>query len=309
MCAVLPVAMRVYCGVGEQGESPVTVRQGRRWLEEYAINHVIEPVTTPKFNEKEPYIQVKDLWFRYSKKETDIVKGITFTVGRGEIFGIVGGNGAGKTTLLTLISGINIPYRGKITIEGKRLHKITDLYNYVLGVLPQNPQSLFVKKTVYEDLAQMVGADAEESIKQMAKLCRIDGLLERHPYDLSGGEQQRVALAKVLLKKPRLLIMDEPTKGMDAEFKEIFADILHRLQSEDVSVIMVSHDIEFCAAHTDRCAMLFDGQFVFEGSSREFFAGKNFYTTSANRMARTVLPDAVLAEDIITACGRGRKGE
>ena len=134
-------------------------------------------------------------------------------------------------------------------------------------------------------------------------MCHIDTILESHPYDLSGGEQQRAALAKVLLKNPEILLLDEPTKGFDAHFKMIFAEILENLKSNGVTVVLVSHDIEFCAEYADRCAMFFDGNISSTAAAREFFAGNSFYTTSANRMARNVLPKAILADDIILCCG------
>ena len=176
-------------------------------------------------------------------------------------------------------------------------------------MLPQNPQSVFVKKTVYLDLMEALSEkkilkeEKANTVHYISALCRVDKLLESHPYDLSGGESQRAALAKVLLTDPEILLLDEPTKGMDAHFKEEFADILSDLREKGVTVVMVSHDIEFCAEHADRCALIFDGKPTSIDTPREFFKGKNFYTTAANRMARTCLPDAVLAEDIILACG------
>jgi len=183
------------------------------------------------------------------------------------------------------------------------------LYDGLLGVLPQNPQSVFVKKTVYLDLLEILSdksftmEEKDKKIRGISILCRIENLLECHPYDLSGGEQQRAALAKILLMEPQILLLDEPTKGMDAHFKEEFADILMDLKANGVTVLMVSHDIEFCAENADKCALVFDGNITSVDTPREFFRGKNFYTTSANRMARTLLPDAVLAQDIIVACG------
>jgi len=128
-------------------------------------------------------------------------------------------------------------------------------------------------------------------------------LLESHPYDLSGGEQQRAALAKVLLLEPKILLLDEPTKGLDAEFKQLFGAILRNLATAGTAIIMVSHDIEFCAEHADRCALFFDGDIVTEDTPRAFFGGNSFYTTSANRMARHLLPEATTAQDIILALG------
>lgn len=308
MYKALPTPMRVFGAVQSRLPCPLTVRDGRGWLEEFSKENTINPDIIPKDAPKskgDKVVEIKDVWFRYEKDLPDVVKGLNMSVCRGELYCIVGGNGTGKTTALSLISGLNKPNRGEVLIKGNNIHKIHNLYNRLLGVLPQNPQSIFVKKTVYLDLMEMLSEkeENEQRIQAVAELCCIDNLLNSHPYDLSGGEQQRAALAKILLMEPEILLLDEPTKGMDAQFKEIFAGILSDLKADGVTIIMVSHDIEFCAEFADRCALVFDGSITSEGRPREFFRGKSFYTTSANRMARTRLPDAVLADDIILACG------
>ncbi len=318
MYKALPTPMRVYGEVPNSLFCPITIRDGRRWLSEYAkeneLNSDLIPKDTSKSDFDEIAVEIKDAWFRYEKNLPDVVKGLNMTVEKGELFCLLGGNGTGKTTALSLISGINSPQRGDVFINGKSILKDKNLYNGLLGFLPQNPQSLFVKKTVYLDLMDILKEkkiskeEKEEKVQNVSLLCRIEKVLDSHPYDLSGGEQQRAALAKILLMEPEILLLDEPTKGMDAHFKEEFADILMNLKSKGITIIMVSHDIEFCAEYADRCALFFDGEITSVGTPREFFKGKNFYTTSANRMARNYLPDAVLAEDIILACGGNVSG-
>lgn len=312
MYKALPTPMRVHNDVKNTLSCPLTVREGREWILEYSKENTLNSSVIPKDDFKENsdiVIEIKDAWFRYEKDLPDVVKGFDLKVGKGELFCLMGGNGTGKTTALSLISGLNTPYRGEVKIKGQSISKIKNLYDGLLGVLPQNPQSVFVKKTVYLDLMEILSdkkltkAEKEEKVQSIAVLCRIEKLLESHPYDLSGGEQQRAALAKILLMEPEILLLDEPTKGMDAHFKEEFADILMELKENGITILMVSHDIEFCAEYSDRCALVFDGGITSMDTPREFFKGKNFYTTSANRMARTKLPDAVLAEDIILACG------
>ena len=312
MYKALPTPMRVHSEVENDLPCPLTVREGRTWLEEYSRGNTLNIDIIPKDKTQditEKVIEVKDIWFRYEKELPDVVKGFNLSIHKGELVCLVGGNGTGKTTALSLISGLNTPYRGDVLIKGESISKIKSLYNGLLGVLPQNPQSLFVKKTVYLDLMEILSdkklskEEKEQKVENISVLCRIENLLDSHPYDLSGGEQQRAALAKILLMEPQILLLDEPTKGMDAHFKEEFADILLDLKTNDVTVLMVSHDIEFAAEYADRCALVFDGSITSVDTPREFFKGKNFYTTSANRMARTKLPDAILAEDIIIACG------
>ncbi len=312
MYKALPSPMRVHGEVVNALPCPLTVREGRTWLEEFSKENVLNTDIIPKDKTQDnadTIIEIKDAWFRYEKELPDVVKGFNLSIHKGELVCLVGGNGTGKTTALSLISGLNTPYRGDVLINGQSISKIKNLYDGLLGVLPQNPQSVFVKKTVYFDLMEILSdkklskEEKEQKVHNISVLCRIENLLDSHPYDLSGGEQQRAALAKILLMEPEILLLDEPTKGMDAHFKEEFADILLDLKANGVTVLMVSHDIEFCAEFSDRCALVFDGSITSIDTPREFFKGKNFYTTSANRMARTRLPDAVLAEDIILACG------
>jgi len=312
MYKALPTPVRIYCEIENSLSCPLNVRDGRLWLEEYSKNNPLNSNMIPKDNfqnDNETIVEVKDIWFRYEKKLPDVIKGFNISIQKGETFCIVGGNGSGKTTALSLISGLNTPYRGDVLIKGQSISKINNLYNGLLGVLPQNPQSIFNKKTVYLDLLEILTErklskeDKKRKIKEVSILCRIQNLLDYHPYDLSGGEAQRAALAKVLLMNPEILLLDEPTKGMDAYFKEEFANILSGLKTNGVTIIIVSHDIEFCAEYADRCALMFDGSITSVDTPREFFCGNSFYTTAANRMARAKLPDAILAEDIILACG------
>ncbi len=313
MYSALPTPVLVYGAVKNDLDCPLTVREGRLWLERFSEKNALNADVIPQAEAALPSapfaVELNDVWFRYEKNQPDVIKGLNLSVCEGEIFAVTGGNGTGKTTALSLISGLYSPYRGSVFIYGKPILKIQNLYNGVLGVLPQNPQALFSKKTVFLDLFDMLAdtkmekEEKEARIKAISALCCIENLLDCHPYDLSGGEQQRAALAKVLLKSPKILLLDEPTKGMDAHFKEIFAGILKNLKASGTTVIMVSHDIEFCAEYADRCAMFFDGAIASTGAPRAFFAGKSFYTTSANRMARSKLSGAVLAKDIILACG------
>ncbi len=293
MYFALPTPMRVHAAVASSLSCPLTVRDGRCWLHDFAKNHALTPEkipTEPNYVPTSTAIELKEAWFRYEKDSRDVVKGLSLRVEKGEIFALVGGNGVGKSTALSLIAKMRKPYRGDVTIHAERV-----------GFLPQNPQTLFLKNTIYRDLMEVANTDAQ--VQEVSCLCQIDSLLNAHPYDLSGGEQQRAALAKVLLTQPDILLLDEPTKGMDARFKTEFAKLLTDLKENGMTIVMVSHDIEFCAEYADRCALMFDGAITALGTPREFFAGKHFYTTSANRMARTLLPNAVLAQDIILACG------
>ena len=301
MFAAMPTPVRVFYGSGEEGNSPLTVREGRAWLGESLKNGVKQPGLTEIIDEnpKETVLSMRDIRFRYERDGQDILRGVNADIPKGSLFAVVGGNGAGKSTALKAICGICRPYRGKVKIFGKALekYKASELFKNCIAMLPQDPKTLFVKNTVGEDLLEM-GAK-KERIEETARICEIENLLERHPYDLSGGEQQRSALAKVLLTEPKLLLLDEPTKGIDSFFKEKFAAILQKLKAKGITVIMVSHDVEFCARYADYVGMFFDGQLLTADTPRRIFGNNSFYTTAANRMSRHVFSMAVTADDVV----------
>lgn len=306
MFSAMPVPMRIYAGVPNDLPCPVTVAQGRQWLEAFSETHPLCPVPPAALSEKREgpaAVELDEAFFRYDKQSPDVVKALTLRAYPGELLAILGGNGTGKSTTMRLISGIHRAYRGKVSVLGTAPQEVPGK----IALLPQDPQTLFVKNTVIEDLLSVLDDAPRDRRKALAlekaRLCELTELLERHPYDLSGGEQQRAALCKVLLREPDVLLLDEPTKGLDAEFKRVFARIIKRLCARGVCVIMVSHDAEFCASYASRCAMFFDGAIVAEGTPREFFSSGSFYTTSASRMARGLLPGAITPEDVIAACG------
>lgn len=310
MAEAMPAPVQIAAGISEHGKIegyedklPLTVRDGRIFLSEYMKDKIpAEKEEEEKIPPKNlpDAIKVHDLWFRYEKKGAVIIKDLNFSVKKGTFHAVLGGNGAGKTTLLSLISGNLKAYRGKITL-GEKGDKLK------IALLPQNPQTLFVKKTLLEDIEEgidvkMSREEKEKTAREAAQKVHLQNLLSRHPYDLSGGEQQRAALAKVLLTKPDILLLDEPTKGLDCCFKKEFAVIIKELNFQGVTVIAVSHDIEFCAEYADFCTLLFCGEAVSTAGAREFFTGNSFYTTAANRMSRFVFPYAVTNEEVIRAC-------
>ena len=317
MFAAMPTPVQIYYGVSGQGTCPLTVREGAEWLDQMfqnqkpSITAVEDPAGEMVDTVENPAVEVKEAWFRYEKDSPDILKGVSFQVPRESIFAIVGGNGTGKSTTLKAVCNICKPYRGKVLIEGKPItkYKSNELFKGLVAMLPQDPQSLFVKKTVKEDLMEMLSGNASEKekrVQEVAAVCKIEQLLNSHPYDISGGEQQRAALAKVLLTDPKILLMDEPTKGIDNFFKLKFAEILEKLKNQGVTIIMVSHDVEFCAKYADMVSMFFDGGIVTTNTPNRFFSQNSFYTTAANRMSRHVFENAINNEDVIKLCQMNR---
>lgn len=302
MFAAMPTPVHVFYNVNGQGDCPLTVREGRTWLsKEFVEEPKIKSIQKEVFEEevKNSALTLKEIWFRYEKESPDILRGVDMDVPCGSLSAIVGGNGAGKSTMLKAICGICKPYRGKIKVFGKSINKYksAELFRNCISMLPQDPKSLFVKKTVREELLEMT--KDSDKVKRVAEICQITELMNNHPYDLSGGEQQRAALAKVLLTEPKLLLLDEPTKGMDSFFKESFASILIELKRQGITIVMVSHDVEFCAKYADRVSMFFDGHVLTTDSPQSFFGNNNFYTTAANRMSRHVFNNAVTADSVV----------
>ncbi len=337
----MPVPMQIYAGTDSILTCPLTVSEGRQWIREYIKEKGIKKEKIQQANQRlekqgeknenetagffrhikrqkentPPAIQMKDIWFRYEKDSPDVIQDLSLEVKKGEFYALVGGNGTGKSTTLSLLGRVHQPYSGRIYLDGKDLRSFSDreLYCGYLGVMPQNPQSIFLKKTVLEDLYSVIGGrkekpsseypismKKEKAIEGIVSLTHLEGLLERHPYDLSGGEQQRLALAKVLLLRPKILLMDEPTKGMDAEYKEELGSILKKLQAHGMAIFMISHDVEFVAEYADTTGLFFEGNIVTSKKTRDFFAGNNFYTTAANRMARGLFPEAVTGKDVVS---------
>ena len=270
------------------GKLPLSIKEGRTFLSDYTAAHPPKegvPAAQPAASAP-VVLSAKNLWFRYEKEGRDILHGLSLSVEKGSLFAVMGGTGSGKSTLLSLLSGNQKPLSGKISAQGKVLR------------LPQDPACLFLKDTVEKDLLS-VTADRKQ-VKETAGLCGISHLLSRHPFDLSGGEQQRAALAKLLLCRPDILLLDEPTKGMDAFFKTELAGIFAQLRSCGMTILMVSHDVNFCAEHASGCAFLFGGELTAFADTRSFFAGNNYYTTDARRISSGILPRCITAKEVLS---------
>ena len=297
-------------------KSPLTVKDCRQWLndsmDEVTITKLDDSETEINISKKdrEIAIELKDVYFQYNKISEPTIRDLSFKVYKGEIYSILGGNGTGKSTTLSLVARQRKPQRGKIFINNIEMKKYNNksLYENNLALLPQNPQSLFVFETIREDLEEVLilkNKDREyidKEVKRVSKLLDIEHLLEHHPYDLSGGELQRAGMAKVMLLNPKIILLDEPTKGLDAYCKEEIGKMLMKLRDMGVTIVVVSHDIEFSARYSDRCAMFFDGSIVSEGTPKEFFLGNNFYTTVSNRIARNIFEDTLIYEDVVSLC-------
>jgi len=299
----MPAAARLYAELSGSESCPLTVREGRDFIENNFSNTARGLPQALYEHSESAAMEFSDVFFRYSREEKDILDGLSFTVYEKEIFCILGGNGSGKTTALSAAAGLLKPYSGKIKVFGKRLkdYKNRSLYRECLAMLPQDVQTVFLKSTVRQELDEC-SADIS------ALPYDISHLMDKHPYDLSGGEQQLTALAKVLASKPKLLLLDEPTKGLDAAAKLNITGILRKLKEKGVTVVIVTHDVEFAAVCADRCAMFFGGRIVSTGTPNEFFSRNSFYTTAISRMTRGYYDNSVTIDDAVKLCTlNGRK--
>ena len=320
----MPHVIRIFAGTeyATEDNMPLTLREGRLLLdsilenkdEDRIIGLSIDSAPETKEHAKESSdektkkgsevglrtgsnevsVEVKDAYFRYDKHGHDVLRGLSLDISKGTISCLLGGNGSGKSTLLKAIIGINKLQRGKIQIAKDEK----------IAMVPQDPQALFTEITVEEEMYEgmaFMDLSEEERIQRtddMLKLMGIDHLRKANPYDLSGGEQQRLAIGKVMTYGPTILLLDEPTKGLDPFFKRSLGSILRELRDQGTTIFMVSHDIDFCAEYGDQCAMFFDGEISAKGESHEFFRGNSFYTTTANKLTRKWRDDLVLSEEV-----------
>ncbi|MGN0464267.1 MAG: ABC transporter ATP-binding protein [Acutalibacteraceae bacterium] len=308
--AGFPSAARIWNGLDVPCDCPLTVREGRDFLDKYFPAAVGRISDKPDCADTETVLEASGLWFRYEKNSPDILRDFSISVRKGEIFSVLGGNGCGKTTMLNVLSGLDRPYKGKCRVFGKKIseYKGNSLYRRTLAMLSQNPKSVFIKDTVREDFSDILSAlevpedEHDSRINALAGRFGITGLLEKHPLDLSGGETQKCAVVKLLLTQPGIILLDEPTKGLDAYSKKKFGLFLRELTDSGKTVITVTHDIEFAAEFSDRCALFFDGKLLSVGAPNKFFSGNNYYTTAACRIARGHFENAVLCDEVTALC-------
>lgn len=286
----LPASTRVAKLLGEREDFPINVREGRDWLKRHSVS--LKDKQFPEETKGTAVLKAKELWFRYDREEDFVIRDASLSIFGGEIHAILGGNGSGKTTLMQLLCGVLKPARGKIW-QQKGLR---------IGLLTQNPMALFTADTVYEELCECLYTKqyGKEEIEQILDTFSLSAYRDRHPYDLSGGEMQKLALAKILLLSPDILLLDEPTKGIDAVAKEEFQHILLSLKEQGKTILLVTHDIEFAASISDRCSMIFDGGISCTDEGRAFFSSNLFYTTETNRMLRSIAQNYIIPKDVVS---------
>jgi energy-coupling factor transporter ATP-binding protein EcfA2 len=216
-----------------------------------------------------------------------VLRDVDLEVRPGELVALMGRNGSGKTTLLRLVAGLHRPSSGRILVAGQdttRVHP-ADIAQTV-GYLPQNPSALFFAETLRAELAftqkhhRQSGLDLEATLAALG----LGHAIDRHPRDLSGGERERAALAAVLVGGPRVLLLDEPTRGMDAARKRALVATLHQLRDDGVAILLATHDVELVAEVASRVVLLGDGHIVADGGPRTVLSGSLTFTTAVNKL-------------------------
>lgn len=308
MFLAMPNASKLCLELDQQcQELPVNVKEGSKWFSDWSQGtSFVQNFEDEKLSavNNEYALQAKELWFRYDRKGADVLKDCDLQLAKGSITAILGGNGTGKSTLLKVLAGRAQPYQGKVVTNGS------------IGYMPQNPQAMFAEKTVEEELRVACKASAGDAeidlrVTEVVHRCDLQAHLHKHPFDLSGGEMQRLAMAILLLQDADILMLDEPGKGMDYTSKSQMGEMLLALAAQGKTILFVSHDVEFAAQYADVCGMFFDGHLLSLVSKRRFFEDNLFYTTTIRRMCKQILPHALLLEDVLQACrmeGVGKKG-
>ncbi len=284
-CMTTPV--RLHAALSLPGPCSITIGQCRAALERGQLTPVAPAPDSPH-PPKPTVLELRRVWFRYEKDRPDVLRELSFSLHEGEIFAVVGGNGVGKSTMLGVLSGALRPYSGKVLLHGKPVHKDSDFL-----LVPQDPLPALGNAPLRQHWN-----GTEPLVREMG----LDHLLDRSPERLSCGEIQRAAIALALRQAPQILLLDEPTRGIDPGFRDRLAKLLRRFAEQGVCMVIVSHDVEFCAEVAHRCALLFNGSLIAPGSPNEFFGGNAVYTTASNRIGRQWFPDAVTCTDLIRRC-------
>lgn len=301
---MLPIPTQIGLTFEKEKQVAFTVKEGRNLLKRHLPSEMENCLAVDESahvkeqkDNRETVLQAKKIWFAYDRKEKYLLKELSLTLYKGECVCVLGANGCGKTTLLQVLADLRRCVQGKIIFD-----KHTKI-----ACLHQDPQCLFAKETVQECLSQCMAyeKDGEAVVNKLA----LSKLLKRHPYDLSGGEQQRLAFAMLLLQNADILLLDEPTKGLDALFCDKLAKWFMELKAQGKTIVLVTHDVEFAAKVADRCAILFEGSLVAVKNTKSFFRGNQIYTTSAGRLCRGILKEALTKDELLELISKNKDME
>lgn len=296
---VPPLARVVLAGEEAVG-IPLTVKAGLHWAKERVVHSCILEQSAKIA--KAPVLVAEEVYYRYQRQDPDVLSHLSLQVESGDFLAVLGANGAGKSTLLKVLLGVCRPKQGKVLLEGKKIQQFSPSeIAKTIGYLAQNPMAYFITERVEDEInhhIQAVGQKDQAYIKQLLAAFQLEALYHQHPYDLSGGQQQRLALFLVCVNRPKILLLDEPTKGLDPAGKEALAELLLSLLADGMAIVMVTHDLEFAAEYAKHGALLFQGSITDLQPIGDFFAQNHFYTTTINKVFGRWVPKAIKAADV-----------
>lgn len=292
----MPAAAQVFA---DKDPTPLSVREGRETLSRLPHRSEVPLPESQAFEEE--LLSADGLRFSFTPDGEDILAGADISLHRGELLALVGANGSGKTTLLRCLAGLARPYSGSVRAGGKPLKRSAA----VIGMLPQETADLFLQPTVIEDyrFALKAMGRPEREAEELLDRIGCGQLAQMHPYDLSGGELQRCGLGRVLLCDPDILLLDEPTKGLDPVSAHLMGELLRRLCAEGKGVLVVTHSLGFAARFAHTCGIFCGGRVESLTPAPEFFAKAGFYSTAAGRISRGMVKNAYTAGLLRSALG------
>lgn len=275
----------------KQEAIPLTIKEGRNKLKELVYcrhSQGIEKNKRKILNNKE-IININKVSYTYENGK-EALKNLNLAIDKGEILGIMGENGGGKSTLLKNISGILKPTKGKLIVGGE------------VGFLSQNPNDYLFNDTVYEELKYTLdnkNIKDDSRIERVLKDLNIYEYVDRNPRDLSGGERQRVALASILVMEPDILLLDEPTRGLDRDLKDRLGEIVLRFKERGKTIVIVTHDVEFLGKYADRVGLIFDGSVAQIGCRYDILTSGIYYSTQMNKLFSGHVDGILTLEDAL----------
>ncbi len=284
---------------------PLTIKEGRRWARRLQL----PAVRRPSHRSVGPaLLRAENVWYRYGEQEA--LRGVTLQVHEGEFVALMGRNGSGKSTLLKMLTGLLRPDRGHVSIAqpGAGWHPIRSLDDALpqVGLVLQDPGRMLFQETVLDELRftrrQHRLPEDEKADMALLDWLGIAGLAHRDPRDLSGGERQRVAIAAILVANPRIVLLDEPTRGLDYDQKKALADLLRELTAAGRTVVMATHDVELVARAADRVMLMAEGEIVVDGPTREVMVESLIFASQIAKLFRD--PRFLTVEDVLYTWAR-----
>lgn len=282
---------------------PITVKEARKIIRPFFDNKIDlknKYLFHYKENKGNPLVEVENLWFTYPNGK-EVLKDISFNINNGDFVVLMGENGGGKTTLLKNLNGLLKPSRGKVKIMGKDIKKMAvEELAYEVGYLSQDPNDYLFLPSVEEEILftmKNLGITDDGILDEIINKLQIESLKNKNPRDLSTGERQRVALASILVTKPKILILDEPTRGLDYELKERLGEILLKLKSEGTAIFMVAHDVEFAAEYADKIILLDRGTIIGYGNKHEMLTNSTFYSPQISKLFNGMVDNIVTIDE------------